>query len=153
MRLESSRTLSRTITRSWRRDYLFPRFEKAHKLTDLVAVLRQQHKAGREVTSQIQQLAAAKSAGDRQKLAAAIAAFIRMYRPHEAREDTVLFPALHQIVSADEFDALAMILRRKSTSSSAKRDSRAWWSRSANWRSSWASSSWRSSRRSDHSGL
>jgi hemerythrin-like domain-containing protein len=25
--------------------------------------------------------------------------FIRMYRPHEAREDTVLFPALHKIMS------------------------------------------------------
>jgi hemerythrin-like domain-containing protein len=29
-----------------------------------------------------------------------------MYRPHEAREDTVLFPALRQIVSKQEFDAL-----------------------------------------------
>ncbi len=29
-----------------------------------------------------------------------------MYRPHEAREDTVLFPALHEIVSKHEYDAL-----------------------------------------------
>jgi hypothetical protein len=29
-----------------------------------------------------------------------------MYRPHEAREDTVLFPALHGIVPRHEFDAL-----------------------------------------------
>jgi hemerythrin-like domain-containing protein len=90
-------------------DYLFPRFEKAGKLTDLVSVLRQQHRAGRQLTSQIQQLATApalKNASDRQKLVGAIAAFVRMYRPHEAREDTVLFPALHQIVSAHEFDAL-----------------------------------------------
>ncbi len=94
-------------------DYLFPRFEKAHKLTDLVAVLRQQHQAGRQVTSQIQQLAGAKSVADRQKLDAAIAAFIRMYRPHEAREDTVLFPALHQIVSAHEFDALGDDFEKK----------------------------------------
>ena len=28
-----------------------------------------------------------------------------MYRPHEAREDTVLFPELRNIVSAHEFDA------------------------------------------------
>ena len=26
-------------------------------------------------------------------------AFIRMYRPHEAREDTVLFPVLHKIIT------------------------------------------------------
>ena len=94
-------------------DYLFPRFEKAGKLTDLVAVLRQQHRAGREVTAQILQLAAAKSAADRQKLVAAIGAFIRMYRPHEAREDTVLFPALHWIVSPHEFDALGDDFEKK----------------------------------------
>ena len=94
-------------------DYLFPRFEKAGKLTDLVAVLRQQHRAGREVTTQILQLAAAKSATDRQKLVAAIGAFVRMYRPHEAREDTVLFPALHWIVSAHEFDALGDDFEKK----------------------------------------
>jgi len=94
-------------------DYLFPRFEKAGKLTDLVAVLRQQHRAGRQVTSQILELAAAKSAADRQKLVAAIGAFVRMYRPHEAREDTVLFPALHWIVSAHEFDALGDDFEKK----------------------------------------
>jgi len=94
-------------------DYLFPRFEKAGKLTDLVAVLRQQHRAGREVTAQILQLAAAKSAADRQKLVAAIGAFVRMYRPHEAREDTVLFPALHWIVSAHEFGALGDDFEKK----------------------------------------
>jgi hemerythrin-like domain-containing protein len=94
-------------------DYLFPRFEKAHKLTDLVSVLREQHQAGRGVTTQIQQLAAAKSSADREKLKSAIGAFIRMYRPHEAREDTVLFPALHEIVSAHEFDALGDDFEKK----------------------------------------
>jgi hypothetical protein len=29
-----------------------------------------------------------------------------MYRPHEAREDTVLFPALHHVVGKKELDAL-----------------------------------------------
>jgi hemerythrin-like domain-containing protein len=94
-------------------DYLFPRFEKAGRQTDLVAVLRKQHRAGREVTAQILQLAAAKGASDRQKLVGAIGAFVRMYRPHEAREDTVLFPALHWIVSAHEFDALGDDFEKK----------------------------------------
>ena len=30
-------------------------------------------------------------------------AFVRMYEPHEAREDTVIFPAFRQIVPAQEF--------------------------------------------------
>src|SRR5262249_41832932 len=36
-----------------------------------------------------------------------VRSFIAMYRPHEAREDTVLFPKLRSVVSASEFDAMA----------------------------------------------
>jgi len=41
-----------------------------------------------------------------QTLRESLAAFNRMYRPHEAREDTVLFPALHSVVSKHEYDAM-----------------------------------------------
>ena len=90
-------------------DHLFPRFQKAGKLTDLVSTLKTQHAAGRITTSQILQLssaAALKNAEDRKKLEGAITAFVRMYRPHEAREDTILFPALRSVVSANEYDSL-----------------------------------------------
>jgi hemerythrin-like domain-containing protein len=89
-------------------DHLFPRFRKAGKLVDLVTVLNAQHQAGRRVTERIMANAAGglKSADDRNRLAADLEAFNRMYSPHEAREDTVLFPALHQIVSPHEYDAL-----------------------------------------------
>jgi hemerythrin-like domain-containing protein len=36
-----------------------------------------------------------------------------MYRPHAAREDTVLFPAVHRIVSAKEYDALGDVFEDK----------------------------------------
>ena len=42
----------------------------------------------------------------KKRLSVAIQQFIRMYRPHAAREDTILFPAFHSIVSPKEFDAL-----------------------------------------------
>ncbi len=89
-------------------DYLFPRFRKHNLLVDLVNVLQQQHEAGRRVTEQILALSGSdlKSSGDKQKLATALHQFVRMYAPHEAREDTVLFPALHKIVSRNEYDAL-----------------------------------------------
>lgn len=90
-------------------DFVFPRFEKANKLVDLVTVLRQQHQAGRRVTDTILGLAApgaVQSAEGRQQLVAAIRAFGRMYRPHSAREDTVLFPELRPLVGAKEYDAL-----------------------------------------------
>jgi hemerythrin-like domain-containing protein len=90
-------------------EHLFPRFEKAHKLVGLVGTLREQHQAGRHLTAQVEQLAtlaAFKNADDRRKLSQSLGAFIRMYRPHEAREDTVLFPALRSIVGPHEFAAL-----------------------------------------------
>jgi hemerythrin-like domain-containing protein len=89
-------------------DHLFPRFRKHGVLVDLVNVLEQQHKAGRNVTDRIISLVAAgmKSAAEKEKLASDLRQFVRMYAPHEAREDTVLFPALHTIISRNEYDAL-----------------------------------------------
>jgi hemerythrin-like domain-containing protein len=97
-------------------DFLFPRFEKAHKLVDLVNVLKEQHQAGRRVTDVILQranLSALKDSGERRKVAEAISQFNRMYAPHEAREDTVLFPAFHGIVSSNEFDSLGEDFEKK----------------------------------------
>ena len=89
--------------------YIFPVFKKAGKLTDLVDTLLTQHKAGRAVTGQILMLSQPdtfKSAENRQKLIQACRSFIRMYRPHEAREDTVLFPALRTILKPKEVENL-----------------------------------------------
>jgi hemerythrin-like domain-containing protein len=43
---------------------------------------------------------------ENQKLIELLTAFNTMYRPHEAREDTVLFPAFRKIVSQHEYDSL-----------------------------------------------
>jgi hemerythrin-like domain-containing protein len=84
-------------------DHIFPRFEQAGKLIEVTVNLRAQHAVGRRVTERI--MAAAKG-GDMQTLQTSLSAFNRMYRPHEAREDTVLFPALHKLVSKHEYDAM-----------------------------------------------
>jgi len=97
-------------------DYLFPRFEKAGRLADLTAVLRAQHQAGRRLTDQLTQLATLQSLKDPSRvdtLKNVLRQFTRMYRPHEAREDTVLFPALRQIVSKQEFGALGEDFEKK----------------------------------------
>src|SRR3954466_3842860 len=83
--------------------FIFPEFEKARKLADLVKVLKEQHEAGRKVTDLILRNAAKdkfRKEDARKEVVRSCQAFIRMYRPHEAREDTVLFPALHKIVPA-----------------------------------------------------
>jgi hemerythrin-like domain-containing protein len=84
-------------------NFIFPEFRKAGKHLDLVQVLLQQHQAGRAVTDVVLRNATGDRFGKedaRKEVVAAVHAFIRMYRPHEAREDTVLFPALHKIVPA-----------------------------------------------------
>jgi len=40
-------------------------------------------------------------------LTGAMSAFVRMYQPHEAREDTVVFPAYRNLVGVDELNDLA----------------------------------------------
>jgi hemerythrin-like domain-containing protein len=90
-------------------EHLFPRFRKAGSLVELVDELQLQHQRGRDLTGTIQRLATAgslKDASSRAELRNALQLFVRMYEPHEAREDTVLFPALRKIVSPNEYAAL-----------------------------------------------
>ena len=89
-------------------DYLFPRFKKANLLTGLVDTLLSQHSAGRVITDQLLQLTkqATLTDNENQRLIALLSAFNTMYRPHESREDTVLFPAFRKIVSHHEYDSL-----------------------------------------------
>jgi len=106
------------IIRSFIEDYheqleeqhVFPRLEQAGKLTGVTSVLRTQHVRGRVLTDRV---VAATSAGialdqaKREALMQDMSAFIRMYEPHEAREDTVVFPTLRQVVPAKEFRDMA----------------------------------------------
>jgi hemerythrin-like domain-containing protein len=97
-------------------DFLFPRFEKANQLVDLVKVLREQHQAGRRVTDvtiRFASLQSLRNESDRAQLVNSMQQFIRMYNPHEAREDTVLFPAFRKIVSPHEFDSLGEDFEKK----------------------------------------
>src|SRR5213083_3771055 len=97
-------------------NFLFPRFKEANKLVDLVDVLLQQHEAGRRLTDVTMHLAtnqALKNLDDRRKLADSLRQFIRMYNPHEAREDTILFPEFRKIVSKNEYDSLAEDFEKK----------------------------------------
>lgn len=90
--------------------YVFPRLEQAGRLSDLTAILRTQHQRGRTLTDRVLAATAAAGAPDesaRAALARDLAAFIRMYEPHEAREDTVVFPALRDVMPAKEFRDLA----------------------------------------------
>jgi hemerythrin-like domain-containing protein len=97
-------------------DFLFTRFAKADQLMALVQLLYIQHNTGRKITDQVLQLAnsdSLKDTGESQKMIRLLHDFNRMYRPHEAREDTVLFPALRKIMSKKEYYSLGEDFEKK----------------------------------------
>lgn len=102
---------SAQIVRSFVEDYhekleenfLFPRFLKANKLTDLVNVLKEQHDAGRKLTDPILKLEKNMSSDKKNEVIRLLNDFNKMYRPHKSREDTVLFPAIREIIPPKEF--------------------------------------------------
>src|SRR5260370_7913761 len=72
-------------------EYLFPRFEKAGKLVELVSVLREQHLAGRRVTDSIESLATLASLQSEpglRKLLHRIPTFSLLSLPHPAPQDS-----------------------------------------------------------------
>jgi hemerythrin-like domain-containing protein len=90
-------------------EFLFPRFESAGTLVELVGTLRVQHQRGRALTEEVRRLAQTGSAAatqDESRLRGAVEAFVRMYRPHAAREDTVLFPAFRKLVPEKQYAEL-----------------------------------------------
>jgi hemerythrin-like domain-containing protein len=96
-------------------EQVFPRFKQAGQMVDLVDTLLRQHEAGRNVTQTILQYAPSsrKDEDDRRRVLVAMQSFITMYRPHAAREDTVLFPKLSSLVSSNEYDAMAEEFEKK----------------------------------------
>lgn len=90
--------------------YVFPKLEQAGKLTDITSVLRTQHQRGRALTDRVRSATTGVPTDSaRAALRNDLSAFIRMYEPHEAREDTVVFPALREVLPGKEFLDLAEI--------------------------------------------
>ena len=89
--------------------YIFPAVKKAGgpeaSLPDILIV---QHNRGREITDYILNVTqgAKIDAGNAEQLAQAMRSLVRMYRPHAAREDTVVFPAWKQTLTAKQLDEM-----------------------------------------------
>jgi hemerythrin-like domain-containing protein len=91
-------------------EQVFPRLVHAGREVDLVAVLRHQHRRGRELTDEILRGAASVP---KPELVGALRSFICMYWPHAAHEDTVLFPAFRRLVGPKGYLELAEAFRER----------------------------------------
>jgi hemerythrin-like domain-containing protein len=87
---------------------VFPVLKKAGKHVRMVHVLLDQHKRGRQITDYI--LGVSKSGSlstdQKQALAQQLRNFSRMYANHAAREDTIIFPALREVLGPKGIDEL-----------------------------------------------
>lgn len=89
--------------------YIFPAVKKAGGVAaGLTDILIAQHQRGREITDYILSLANGPNPDDNgaATLASVLESFVRMYRPHASREDTIVFPTWKQILSAQELDEM-----------------------------------------------
>ena len=89
--------------------YIFPAVKKAGgEAAAYPDILVTQHQHGRALTDYIISLTKGNKIDKDNaiKLAASLESFVRMYRPHAAREDTIVFPAWKQALSAADLDAM-----------------------------------------------
>lgn len=89
--------------------YVFPKFSQEPKYSELIDVLINQHNAARSLTERILYFSSIKDFcyfENTLQLIQLLSQYVRMYEPHSAREDTVIFPALHGLVTPEEFKEL-----------------------------------------------
>ncbi len=89
--------------------YVFPEVRRSGGPNErLVEILLLQHQRGREITDYLYRVGrSGLIGGDAQPLANALASMVRMYQPHAAWEDTVIFPAWKTTQSKSRLDELA----------------------------------------------
>jgi hemerythrin-like domain-containing protein len=96
-------------------NYIFPILIKHNKNVDVVDVLIKQHNIGRIMTSKIMKLSSSSEINEitRCDLIRYMTLFIKMYRYHEAIEDTEIFPKVRELLNDDEYKKLSDILEEE----------------------------------------
>ncbi|HEX3486772.1 MAG TPA: hemerythrin domain-containing protein, partial [Micropepsaceae bacterium] len=89
-------------------DHVFPQLRKSGgENAKRVEILVRQHDRGREITRYIIDQTERGQLGDAQRLAQICQSMARMYEPHTAWEDTLVFPAWKKLHSKSELDEIA----------------------------------------------
>ena len=87
--------------------YIFPAVAKnTGEASDYPEILIAQHRRGREITDYILSSTNTKKPADVNQLILAMETFVRMYNPHAAREDTIVFPAWKAVLTEEQLDEM-----------------------------------------------
>jgi hemerythrin-like domain-containing protein len=95
-------------------ELIYPAFKTAGRMVKLVDVLIAQKAVGGKLTDRIIEAAPELHAKEqREAMGRDIKSFITMYRPHVAREETDIFPTLHDIMTPEQYSQLATELLKR----------------------------------------
>lgn len=89
--------------------FIFPVVKKTSgRAADYPDILIAQHKHGRQITDYILAMTQGGklNTSNAESLARAMSSLVRMYRPHAAREDTVVFPSWKQALTAEQLNEM-----------------------------------------------
>ena len=89
-------------------EYIFPLFRDVDGYEPVVNTLLFQHCAAKKITADILRLL---ERGSRRnviwpRLLCLMQGYVRMYRPHSAREDTFVLPEIHKLITPDKWNEL-----------------------------------------------
>jgi hemerythrin-like domain-containing protein len=90
--------------------YIFPKFKNEY--LELVQELKEQHQIGRKITQTLLSI----NENEKEKIAPYLRAYVKMFRPHEAKEDTLIFPAFKKLISRNEYEKLGNTFEEKEES-------------------------------------
>ncbi|WP_291579440.1 hemerythrin domain-containing protein [Clostridium sp. UBA6640] len=95
--------------------YVFPKFSKKPKYSVLISTLLNQHNAASKLTNNVLYYSSIENNcyfENNFQLIRLLSLYINMYNPHSAREDTVVFPAFHELVTPEEFKELGELFEK-----------------------------------------
>jgi hemerythrin-like domain-containing protein len=96
--------------------HIFNLFSNNGKMIELVAILYQQHLAGRKLIDKVKILSTEdnlKNTSNRLRVADYLHTFNLVYRHHAAWEDTIIFPTFRSIILPQDFTALGETFKRE----------------------------------------
>jgi len=107
------RTFVEDFHEKFEEKYIFPALVEAGQHVELIDELIRQHNTSRELTDKIMVMST--DVSNITKVTKPIRLFVDMYRYHESREDTDIFPTFKNVVSVDRYKEIGEIMEENET--------------------------------------
>jgi hemerythrin-like domain-containing protein len=93
--------------------YVFPLLLKQNKSVEMVTELITQHELGKNITEDIINLTSNHQIEDLTRVSLLLKNFIKMYRYHESREDTVIFGEFKTSIKPEEYNEIGELFEKE----------------------------------------